>query len=399
MLTSILHLSELPPPPTLAEYAAWTTEWNQTLTTLDRALLSPSCAEDCTRQPSCNPSSKSCACRSCDERRPPPPPLLAGARACTLVAVRHIAKTGGVSVREWMLKLERKGRGRFYGPVTWITGALRGRCDGRKRFLHCCQPSDPRPSGEGCRQVRMTLARSEAVSGLAASVVSPSGASHDPASALTMLEFHWPDSALGPWGEPHTFHQMLPRMRPHMLPGCRVLVATVLRDPHTLYPSLQRHQYDAMREYGRIALQMRCQCNLTSCDVLGFVKAFPNFQSWRLTSTKWLVPPLEFVGHDLMHSKASRLLSRLDLVGVMERLDDFVQLVCHRAGISPCGRVAHRNALASRPSTRGCVPPQPAELRAAVAAHAAADVRLHADATARFEADWRAVGTLSSRAT
>ena len=71
------------------------------------------------------------------------------------------------------------------------------------------------------------------------------------ARSLTLLEFHWPDSGLGNWGSPYTFLEMLPWMRPHALPGCRVVVCTVLRDPVTLYPSLQRHQYDAMREYGR----------------------------------------------------------------------------------------------------------------------------------------------------
>ena len=110
------------------------------------------------------------------------------------------------------------------------------------------------------------------------------------------------------------------------------------------------------------------------------------------------------VGESLSRQLVGRVIvgptRRLRQLVLVERtLRREAQLVCHRAGISPCGRVAHRNALASRPSTRGCVPPQPAELRAAVAAHAAADVRLHAEATARFEADWRAVGTLSSRAT
>ena len=112
-----------------------------------------------------------------------------------------------------------------------------------------------------------------------------------------------------------------------------MVVAVVLRDPFTLYPSLQRHQYDAMREYGREALRLRCGCNLTACDVAGFVRAFPNFQSWRLTSPRWLVPPLEHVGHDAMYGKAARLLARIDLVGVLERLDNFAALLCHNGVI------------------------------------------------------------------
>lgn len=391
-----------PQPPTAGEFAMMAREWNSSLDTLDRALMSRSCAEACTGLPMCNSEMSKCACGHCHNAppSPPAPPLLTGRDACSLLAVRHVAKTGGVSIREWMLEIERTGGGHYYGPATWMK--YRGRCDGQKRFLHCCHPTDPR-SGKECKTVKMTRARALAVSALAAASTtaiasrgaartaispSPSLGSSRAASSLAMLEFHWPDSALGPWGEPHTFLQMLPRMRPFVLPGCRVVVATVLRDPMELYPSLQRHQYDAMREYGRIALQQRCGCNLTSCDVLGFVRAFPNFQGWRLTSSRWLVPPLSEVGHAHMLHKAGRLLQNFDLVGVVERLDEFVQLLCRRVGISPCTRVAHRNAKHFRESTRGCSAPDPAALAATVQAHAAADIALHRMAAARFAKDW-----------
>ena len=253
---------------------------------------------------------------------------------------RHIAKTGGVSVREWMLGLEQQDRARYYGPATWMQ--FRGRCDGRKRpiLLPPNRPAEPKE----CKVVPLTRARFLAVHELRRRSWMPSRRApldrlHDRESrvaetpllpkstSVALLEFHWPDSALGRWGEPHTFLQMLPRMRPSTLPGCRVVVVTVLRDPHTLYPSLQRHQYDAMREYGRDALRARCQCNLTSCDVVGFVRAFPNFQSWRLTSSRWVVPPLELVSHTQMYATASAILAKLDVVGVTERLDDFLTRV------------------------------------------------------------------------
>jgi len=189
----------------------------------------------------------------------------------------------------------------------------------------------------------------------------------------------------GKWGEPFTFLQMLPRMRPAVLPGCRVVVTTVIRDPLTLYPSLQRHQYDAMREYGREALQQRCACNLSACDVLGFVAAFPNFQGWRLTSPRWLYPPLEHVGHEPMRRAATRLLDRLDLVGVFERLGEWLQLVCELAAISPCPPLPHLNAKHSTRKTEACEPPEPGALAAAVREHALADVQLHAHAAASFE--------------
>ena len=80
--------------------------------------------------------------------------LSPSAPPCTLVATRHVAKTGGASVRDWMLQLEKHGHGRFFGPVTWMR--YRGRCDGNKKFLHCCHPRDPRPVNE-CEQVQTRL--------------------------------------------------------------------------------------------------------------------------------------------------------------------------------------------------------------------------------------------------
>ena len=423
-----------------AEYAAMTAEWNRSIDTLDHQLRMVAndravaasytaaaasktwlaeCAdrdpERCARQAalgrlncSVRPSRRRCArtCGFCGSAS------VEGAassvsRSCSLVALRHIAKTGGASVRDWMLQREKADLGRFFGPVTWMP--YRGRCDGNKRFLHCCHPDDARPVTQ-CKQVKVTEARALAVSEIAAAGYgdAPSARAAAPASRgvlavrrrpwrtssslLTMLEFHWPDSAIGSWGESHTFLDMLPFMRPEVLPGCRVVVTTVLRDPLTLYTSLQRHQYDAMREYGRAALRERCACNLTACDVLGFVRAFPNFQAWRLTSPRWLVPPLALVNHETMFAAASRLLSRLDVVGVFERLDDWLKLVCRRAGISPCGGLRRLNAKRTTSKTHGCAPPGASTLASTVAAHALADVRLHAMATQRFadafNTDW-----------
>ena len=433
-----------------AEYSSWATEWNRSLATLERSLLHPiahlssyhrhrhggvrrcidrvlhcdeliakagnrSDGKPCTARPLRRRCARSCGlCGSNMQLAHSPTSAAAGTvgdhgpprrGGCTLVATRHIAKTGGVSVRDWMLQLERVGRANFFGPVTWMRH--RGRCDGNTRFLHCCHPTDPRPVRE-CQQVPLTEARSVAVrlllsgsmartrgseggvqggSTVADAAAVASGAPSSSAEPLTLLEFHWPDSGLGRWGEPHTFLQMLPRMRPWSLPGCRVVVTTVLRDPLTLYPSLQRHQYDAMREYGREALQQRCGCNLTACDVLGFVAAYPNFQSWRLTSPRWLYPPLSHVGHAAMLRAATALLRTLDVVGVFEQLDEWVALVCERAGIVPCPPLPHLNARHATHKTAGCEPTGAAALSAAVRQHALADIQLHAYATARFAND------------
>ena len=390
---------------TAAEYRAWAIEWTRSLDTLELSLRTvenkTGCADDlprrrvqCARILASSPSActspgvrRRCsrACSICGAPAMAAPSTVAVSGSCSLVVTRHIAKTGGVSVRDWMLELEEAGRGRFFGPVTWMR--YRGRCDGNKKFLHCCDPSDPRPVTT-CRQLKVTEARAAALRELARGDV----AAREPPRSLTMFEFHWPDSAMGRWGDPHTFLQMLPHMRPEVLPACRVVVTTVLRDPHTLYLSLQRHQYDAMREYGRGALRERCACNLTACDVLGFIAAFPNFQSWRLTSPRWLYPPLSHVGHDDMYSAASRLLWRFDVVGVFERLDEWLAVVCERAAIAPCAALPHLNAKHGTHKTNGCPPPAADAVAAAVHRHARADVDLHSLARERFEMEHPARG-------
>lgn len=335
---------------TAAEFATWTQEWQSSLRAVRSALPPPpppgsACWEDaepwralaCSRlHPGGTCSDSPLRARECDRScgrctaSAPPRPVVApsAASSCALVAHRHIAKTGGASVRDWMFQLDKRGEGRFYGPATWMR--WKGRCQ-IGRYLHCCNPTDERPTAK-CEALRLVEARAIAVELLAnASARGRDGGRGDGglgAAGLTMLEFHWPDSALGKWGKPGpseekalarsppglaeagAFLRLLPFMRPHALPGCRVVTATVLREPAALYPSLMRHQLGSMRTYGFETLSARCGCNLTACDAVGFVAAFPDFQGWRLTSARWLYPPLASVGHRRMCAAA-----RFDLAG------------------------------------------------------------------------------------
>ena len=93
-----------------------------------------------------------------------------------------------------------------------------------------------------------------------------------------------------------------------------------------------------------------------------------------------------------MLGAASRLLGRLDVVGVSERLDGWLELVCARAGISPCGALRRINERRTTGKTQGCPPPDAHALQRAVRTYALADVRLHALATRRFQADWERLG-------
>ena len=250
----------------------------------------------------------------------------------------------------------------YLGPVTWMR--WRGKWCSKGKYLHCCDPIASVPSDD-CLRVPLTKARAtvisqltaafgkraslwngtstEATAGASTSVAQPAGIDAAPTATMprrggvTLLEFHWPDSGLGRWGEPHTFLQMLPRMRPTSLPGCRVVVTTLLRDPVALYPSLQLHQFPAMRGYAPPSW------NLSACDYATFVAAFPNFQGWRLTSPEWSPMPLWRIGHAAMYKAGSRLLRKLDVVGVTERMEEWLDAVCARAGIYPCPALKHLN--------------------------------------------------------
>ena len=114
------------------EFAAWALEWNRSLTVLHRAMSSAACAEACGRHVETGCLRKrSLACRRCalceENGLPvqPQQPSMPRAGSCSLVAYRHVAKTGGVSIREWMLQDDKEARARFYAPHD-MDGLLRG---------------------------------------------------------------------------------------------------------------------------------------------------------------------------------------------------------------------------------------------------------------------------------
>lgn len=345
-----------------------------------------------------------------DQLASPPARTAGSAVNCQLVAMLHIAKTGGVSVREWMLRLERHGRAQYLGPVTWMT--YRGRFCSHGRYLHCCHILDKRPASE-CDKVRLTEARAEAIRHLATGEPNDNSTSERAEghgllgrnvraraflnasstwrrNLLTMLEFHWPDSATGRWGDPYTFLQMFPAMRPQRLPpGCRIVVATLLRNPVELYPSLHLHLFPSMRTYNKQA------SSLTPCDYDGFIAAFPNFQSWRLTSSEWSPLPLSVISHDAMLRASTRLLSHFDVVGVTNEIEGWLQILCSRAGIVSCPPIRHLNAARrSRPSdkfgTLTCNRPNLSATQQSVEQHALADLKLYKWAKSKLADDMRA---------
>ena len=283
---------------------------------------------------------------------------------CTFVAFRHVEKTGGTAVRQWMLSLDESGRAAYQGQSNFVK--YKGRCP---RWQECCDPADDRPVDQ-CRMMPLKTARKAMLDALE----TRSGRR----ASLTLQEHHWPDSGAGAPRGPLTFIDLMPQFR--RLP-CRVVLATVLRAPSTLYPSLQLHQFGAMWSSDK-----RRFANLTACDYPGFIAAFPNFQTFRLTSKQWVPPPLRHMPHVRAYREGLRTLKQLDVVGDTEHLNDWLELLCEKAGIKPCGGPLPRtNEHKLGKLTYRC--PKPGDLRNAVLNHASADLRLHQYATRRLQDD------------
>eukprot|EP00965_Chrysotila_dentata_P071015 2346749-Pleurochrysis_carterae.AAC.1 len=129
------------------------------------------------------------------------------------------------------------------------------------------------------------------------------------------------------------------------------------------------------------------RANVTACDYAGFVWAFPNMQAWRLSSNHWVQPPLSILGHAPMLAAASRVLDLIDVVGTVERIGPWLELLCTRAGIRPCPPIERLNVERVSRQHVKCPAPDMKQLQQAVSVHAEADVQLHAIAARRLEAD------------
>eukprot|EP00308_Calcidiscus_leptoporus_P023521 CAMPEP_0119366326 /NCGR_PEP_ID=MMETSP1334-20130426/13191_1 /TAXON_ID=127549 /ORGANISM="Calcidiscus leptoporus, Strain RCC1130" /LENGTH=162 /DNA_ID=CAMNT_0007382509 /DNA_START=352 /DNA_END=840 /DNA_ORIENTATION=- len=134
--------------------------------------------------------------------------------------------------------------------------------------------------------------------------------------------------------------------------------------------------------------------NLSACDYETFIAAFPNMQAWRITAKLWVQPPLSVLGHRTMYRAAARVLSYIDIVGVVEELGLWLQLVCIRAGLRTCPPIGNMNRARFTPETMRCPPALSSRVRRAVQRHAEADVRLYSLAKTMFrkEADASQIG-------
>ena len=110
-------------------------------------------------------------------------------------------------------------------------------------------------------------------------------------------------------------------------------------------------------------------------------------QAWRLTAKQWVQPPLSVLGHRAIYRAAARMLSYIDLVGVVEELDLWLQLLCARAGLHACPPIGNKNRARFTRETMHCPPPLSSRVRKAVQRHADADVRLYSLAEAMFRTE------------
>merc|ERR1711920_411890 len=92
----------------------------------------------------------------------------------------------------------------------------------------------------------------------------------------------------------------------------------------------------------------------------------------------WVQPPLSVLGHRAVYRAAARVLSYIDVVGVVEELGVWLQLVCARAGLQTCPPIGNKNRARFSRETRHCPPASSSHVRRAVQRHAEADLKLYA---------------------
>ena len=242
-----------------------------------------------------------------------------GLPECSLVVFRHLQKTGGSSIVRAFHELERDMLWTIYG---YWSPCWQGRSQlvarGRMRWLRIVRMLGERAnsSAAGTRMPQSWLRELESM----------------PWPTRMLFHLHHPDSMV--CGGLESVQAELAKLRP-VLPalGCRVTVAMVVREPWSFFVSW--YYYIGAARCGWctferfVALNPNAQSHLT----LG---GAPRIYSDKLRAQHARRDPV-------LLARVHTIVAGIDVIGVTEKLDEFMLELCDAAGLRVCPRLSVRN--------------------------------------------------------
>ena len=242
-----------------------------------------------------------------------------GLPQCSLVVFRHLQKTGGSSIVRAFHELERDMLWTIYG---YWSPCWQGRSQlvarGRMRWLRIVRMLGERAnsSDAGTRTPQSWLRELESV----------------PWPTRMLFHLHHPDSMV--CGGLESVQAELAKLRP-VLPalGCRVTVAMIVREPWSFFVSW--YYYIGAARCGWCTFERFVELNPNAQSHLALGGA-PRIYSDKLRAQHARRDPL-------LLARVHAIVAGIDVIGVTERLDEFMLELCDAAGLRVCPRLSVRN--------------------------------------------------------
>ena len=241
--------------------------------------------------------------------------IWSGLPACSVIVLRHLQKTGGSSVVKLFEDLQQDLQWSVAGYWTpcWRSRATHV-AQGRLRWLRGLRRLATLVNGslDAARQLLLDT---------------------PPWSLRMLLHVHHPDS-IECGGLPALQRELL-RLRPHVAPmPCHTVVAMLVRAPWSFHVSFW--YYAGRRRCGE-------------CSFLQYLELNPNAQAHMAVGRKAreysdALRARHAARDGRLRLELAQTLDGIDLLGPTERLDDFVAMLCERAGLRVCPRPGHTNA-------------------------------------------------------
>ena len=253
--------------------------------------------------------------------------LWSGLPQCSVIAFRHLQKTGGTSVVKLFEDLQRDLQ---FSVAGYWTPCWRGRsvhvAQGRLRWLRGLRKIAELANGSSIAPKDLQLLDTP------------------PWRARMLLHIHHPDSV--ECGGLEALQRELGRLRPYAPSlSCNIVVCMLVRDPMRFFVSWW--YYIGAKRCG-------------DCSFVRYLQLNPNAQSHMVIGGRGRVYTEALLQRHqnrdpALKEQLAASLKGIDLLGPTERLDEFVYVLCEKAGLRTCprpGQANVRNEAAARGTRR-----------------------------------------------